>query len=118
MTPNDSLSWKLASVLAAGWVAALTAVCGGLSMLVAGFYAGNSRNPMAGQIYLALGPLILLVSLMAPKVAGRVHRSSRVTILVATFSVVGLLLDLVVWISPFITIIRDGSNSVRHFDCS
>ncbi len=108
MTPNDTLSWKRASALAARWVAALTAVCGGLSMLVDGFYARNSRNPMAGQIYLALGPLILLVSLMAPKVAGRVHRSSRVTILVGAFSIVGLLLVLVVWISPLITIMTSS----------
>ena len=108
MTPNDVLSWKRATALAAGWVAALTAVGVAASLLVDGFYARNSMNPVAGQCYLALGPLLLLMCLVAPTLAGRFHRSSRVATLVGAFSIVGLLLVLLVWISPFITILRDG----------
>ncbi len=108
MTPNDVLSWKRAAALAAGWVAALTAMGVGVSLLVDRFYARNSMNPFAGQCYLALGPLLLVVCLMAPTLAGRVHRSSRVATLVGAFSIVGLLFVLLVWISPFITILQDG----------
>ena len=108
MTPNDSLSWKRAAALASGWVAALTAVGVGLSMLVGWFSFQNPTNPIAGWSYLGLGPLILLTSLMAPTLAGRVHRSSRVATLVGAFSIVGLLLVLLVWTSPIVTILRHG----------
>ena len=108
MTPDDSLSWKRAAALASGWVAALTAVGVGLSLLVVWFYGKNPTNPIAGLSYLGMGPLLLLTSLMAPTLAGRVHRSSRVAILVGAFSIVGLLLVLLVWISPIVTILRHG----------
>jgi hypothetical protein len=108
MTPNDVLSWKRATALAAGWVAALTAVGVAASLLVDGFYARNSMNPFAGQCYLALGPLLLLMCLVAPTLARRVHRSSRVETLVGAFIIVELLLGVLVWISLIIWIVRNG----------
>ena len=108
MTPNDSLSWKRAAALASGWVAALTAVGVGLWLLVVWFYVKNPTNTIAGLSYLGLGPLLMLMSLMAPSLASYVHRSSRVATLVWAFSIVGLLLVLLVWTSSIVTILRDG----------
>ncbi len=106
--PDDAIGWKRAAVLAALWVTIPTVLLCGAIVLVDLWGSRDRTNPIPFWCHVSLFPVFLLMFLVAPSLSGRLHRSGRVEKLVGIFSVVGILLVLLCWTSPFLGLLRFG----------
>lgn len=106
--PDDAIGWQRASGVASLWVTLTTVLLCGAIVLVDLWGSRDRTNPIPFWCYVGLFPVFLLTFLATPSLSGRVHRSTRVEELVGIFSLIGILLVLLCWTSPFLGVIRFG----------